>query len=182
LSGNFGKTIFRRLGLLVGLALAGAICFGGCGVQEIVRGELQPPRVTFQGLNVYPPTAQGWPLAAVLLLQNPNPQPINLLGYDYELWLEGQSVAQGVSQEAVYLPASGQATAMLPIVVKLPALTRLWPALLRPKQKLHYQIAGGFRLASLLGGLLRVPFRFQGEFTSREGVDLLKPYLRNFPE
>lgn len=168
--------------LTIFLALAGIVIAGGCGVQQLqqmAQGEMQAPKVTFQGLKIYQPTAQGWPLGAALVLENPNPQALNLLGYDYQLWLDGKSVAQGTSQQAVNLPPLGQTVAEVPIVVQLPAVLELLPRFL-PQQprRLHYQIAGSFRLASVLGGLIPVPFRFQGELTPREGLDFLRPYLR----
>lgn len=172
------------------LVLAATVIFSGCGVgqlQQMAKGEIQAPKVTYQGLKIYKPTAQGWPLGAVLLLDNPNNQALNLLGYNYELWIEGKSVAQGTSQQAVNLPAMGQTVTELPIVVQLPALLEFLPQYLpqflgqqqqMPLRKFHYQIAGSFRLASVLGGIIPLPFRFQGEASSREGLDFLKPYMR----
>lgn len=160
---------------LLGLAVLAA---AGCGVRELARGEIQAPKVTYQGLTVYQPTSAGWPLAANLLLENPNPQPLNLLGYNYELWIEGRSVATGTSQEAVNLPALGQTVARFPILVKLDALLGFLPMLLQnQQQKVRYQISGSFRLASLMGGIIPVPFRFQGEAAPREGMEFLRPYL-----
>lgn len=167
----------RLLGRALLLAAAGTMGLGGCGVRELARGELQPPAVTLQGLTIAAPTGAGWPLTCTLLLQNPNPQSLNLLGYDYDLWLEGRSVAQGASSAAVSLPPRGQAVVEFPVVVKIPAVMQALPALLKPQQKLRYQISGGFRLASLLGGL-RVPFRFQGELTPQEGLEQLRSYRR----
>ncbi|MCX5889145.1 MAG: LEA type 2 family protein [Deltaproteobacteria bacterium] len=173
------------LGLLV---IAGLT---GCGVgqlRQMARGEIQAPKVTYQGLKVYQPTAQGWPLGATLLLENPNPQALNLSGYDYQLWIEGKSVAQGTSQQPVNLPPLGQTVTELPIMVQLPAVLDLLPQFLpqflgqqqqqTPLRKFHYQIAGSFRLASVLGGIIPIPFKFQGEASPREGLDFLKPYLR----
>ena len=71
-------------------------------------GRFRPPRSAYQGLKIYQPTAQGWPLGAMLLLENPNNQALNLLGYDYQLWIEGKSVAQGTSQQPVNLPPMGR--------------------------------------------------------------------------
>ena len=63
--------------------------------------------------------------------------------------------------------------------MKLPAVLGLLPLLLRPEPPLlHYQVAGGFRLSEVLGGLIRIPFRFQGQVTPKEGLDALRPYLR----
>jgi len=156
----------------------------GCGVRELARGEIQPPKVTFQGLKVYPPTARGWPLGAALLLENPNPQAVNLLGYDYQLWIEDRSVAQGVSQQAVNLPPLGQTVAEVPIMVQLPAVMDLLPQFLPMLQKqqqqrqFRYQIAGSFRLASVMGGIIPIPFKFQGMASPQEGMDFLRPYLK----
>lgn len=171
----------RRLWSGIFLALMLLATLPACGVRQLARGEIQPPKVSFQGLTIYPPTARGWPLGARLLLENPNPEPVNLLGYDYELWIEGKSVAQGVSQQAVNLPALGQTVTEFPIVVQLPAVMELLPRFLPQQQqqrKFHYQIAGSFRLASVLGGIIPIPFKFQGEASPQEGKDFLSPYLR----
>jgi LEA14-like dessication related protein len=191
---NSPSPSFRKGGnnlLALVIALAAVIGLTGCGVgqlQQMARGEIQAPKVTYQGLKVYQPTAQGWPLGATLLLENPNPQALNLLGYDYQLWIEGKSVAQGTSQQAVNLPPLGQTVTELPIMVQLPAVLDLLPQFLpqflgqqqqqMPLRKFHYQIAGSFRLASVLGGIIPIPFKFQGEASPREGMDFLKPYLR----
>jgi LEA14-like dessication related protein len=155
-----------------------------CGVRQLARGEIQPPKVSFQGLKIYKPTARGWPLGAMLVLENPNPESLNLLGYDYQLWIEGKSVAQGTSQQAVNLPPMGQTVAEVPIAVQLPAVMELLPQFLpmlqKPQQQrqFHYQIAGSFRLASVMGGIIPIPFKFQGEASPQEGMDFLRPYLK----
>jgi LEA14-like dessication related protein len=135
--------------------------------------------VSFQGLTLGTPNSQGWPVSVTLLLTNPNDQALNLKGYDCELRLEGQSVAQSSSDAAVNLPPRGQTVAQVPILVKLPAVMGQLPVLLQPKPPpLHYQVAGGFRLGMVLGGLVRVPFRFQGQATPQQGLDLLRTWQR----
>jgi LEA14-like dessication related protein len=174
----------RRACLGISLALMLLTAMPACGVRQLAKGEIQPPKVTFQGLKIYQPTARGWPLGASLLLENPNPQAVNLLGYDYQLWIEGKSVAQGTSQQAVNLPPMGQTVAEVPIAVQLPAVMELLPQFLpmlqKPQQQrqFHYQIAGSFRLASVMGGIIPIPFKFQGEASPQEGMDFLRPYLK----
>jgi LEA14-like dessication related protein len=169
---------FGRLALALGLGLLMLFGLPACGVRQLAQGEIQPPKVSWQGLAVGRPSSRGWPLTVTLLLTNPNAQPLDLEGYDYELWLEGQSVARGASQEPVNLPPGGQALARVPILVKLPALVGLLPLLVQPEPPpISYQVAGGFRLAEVLGGLVRVPFRFRGQVTPAEGLDLLRSYL-----
>lgn len=167
--------LFRSRFLIIFLL----IVLSACGVRQLAQGDIQPPQVTMQGLMVGRPSSQGWPVGVTLLLTNPNPQPLELKGYDYEFWLEGNRVAQGASEAPVHLPARGQTVTQFPILVQLPALMRLLPMLLQPSPPaLRYQMAGGFRLGSVLGGLIRVPFRFQGQVTPQEGLDFLRPYLR----
>ena len=170
------------LGIFLALMLLTTI--PACGVRQLATGEIQLPKVTFQDLKIYPPTASGWPLGARLLLENPNSQAVNLLGYNYQLWIEGRSVAQGTSQQAVHLPPLGQTVTEVPIMVQLPAVMELLPQFLPMLQKqqqqrqFHYQIAGSFRLASVMGGIIPIPFKFQGEASPQEGMDFLSPYLR----
>jgi len=169
----------RRACLAISLALMLLAAIPACGVRKFTTGEIQPPKISFQGIALGRPTQGGWPLAVTLLLTNPNDQSLDLKGYDYELWLEGKIVAQGASDAPVNLPPRGQTVAQVPILVKLPAVLELLPLLLRPEPPLlHYQVAGGFRLSEVLGGLVRIPFRFQGQVTPKEGLDALRPYLR----
>ncbi len=173
-----------RLWTGICLALLLLATLPGCGVRQLARGEIQPPKVTFQGLKIYNPTSRGLPLGAMLRLENPNAEAVNLLGYDYQLWIEGQSVAQGTSQQAVNLPPLGQTVTEVPITVQLPAVVGLLPQFLPMLQKsqqqrqFHYQIAGSFRLASVMGGIIPIPFKFQGEASPKEGMNFLRPYLK----
>ena len=162
----------------LGLIMAGLLASTGCGVRQLARvGELKPPKVTVQAVGFGVPHKGGWPVSLTLILDNPNPQTISILGYDYELWLQGRSAVQGGSQEPVSLPALGQTVVTVPMVVKLPVLLGLWPAFLNHEEKLHYQVAGGVGLPLLLGGI-RVPFRFQGEAAPKGMGELLRSYVR----
>jgi LEA14-like dessication related protein len=170
---SFPASAFRQLILL----LAGMATLGGCGLGQLARGEIKPPHVALQAVTLTLPQAGVWKITCTLGLKNPNPEDLRVLGYDYELWLEGRSVAQGASQEIVALPALGQTVVQVPIFLKLPALMKLVPSLLTPEKKIPYQIAGGVRLGSVLMGL-RVPFRFTGEITPEQGLNFLKSRRR----
>jgi len=159
--------------LVVGLALLTALT-SGCGVGGLVKGELRPPKVTLKAVGFQAPTQQGWPLTCVLGVTNPNPLTLNLLGYDYEVRVEGRSVAQGESSQAVSLPAQGEVQVEAPVLLKLKALTSLVPRLLKDG-KIPYEITGGLRLPQTLG--FRVPFRFTGELTAEKGWERLHPLL-----
>jgi|UniRef100_A0A7V6DP75 hypothetical protein len=169
--------IYQRLPIILlwlAVAVTGGLMIAGCGVRQLVRGELAPPEVRFKGLGLQPPTPQGLPLTVVLALYNPNPTTIKVLGYDYEVRAAGQGVAQGVSHQAVTLPAGGETTVTVPVVVKLRALPGLVPSLLQDK-KIPVDITGGVRLPQTLG--FRVPFHFREEVAPQEGLEEIRPFL-----
>jgi hypothetical protein len=163
------KSIF-----LLPLVIIGLMMISGCGVRQLARGELLPPEVRFKGLGLQPPTHQGLPLTLVLTLENPNPTTITVLGYDYEVRVAGQSVAKGVGNQPVTLPARGETTVTVPVVLRLRNIPGLLPNLLQEK-KIPVEIAGGLRLPQTLG--FRVPFRFREELTPQEGLEQIQPFL-----
>ena len=166
------KRLFQ-LALMV--VLVSCLAALGCGVQKLARGEIEPPEVRLQGLGLRPPGPQGWPLTVVLAVANPNPMTIKVLGYDYEVRVEGRSLAQGASNKTITLPARGEATIEAPVLLKLQSLPGLLPRLLR-EEELTVDIIGGLRLPQTLG--FRVPFRFQEKVTPKAGLEHLRPFIQ----
>jgi hypothetical protein len=160
-------SIFLHLGLCLVLS--------SCGIRDLATGKVVPPEVAFQGLTVYPPDSQCWPLTAKLRLTNANPEPMRILGYDYAILVEGADLVQGESSAAITLPAGGESLVEVPILLKLNTVPRALKALFR-QEKLKYELSGGFKLASVLGGL-RVPFRFRGAITRQESLERLREFL-----
>ena len=60
-------------GIFLALMLLAAI--PGCGVRQLARGEIQPPKVTFQGLTIYQPTPGAGPWAPGCFWRIPTPRP-----------------------------------------------------------------------------------------------------------
>lgn len=165
------KRHFLGWGLWVGLCLA----VGGCGLRDLATGKVVPPEVFLQQVTFYPPESQCWPWSATLRVANPNPEPLRVLGYDYAVVVEGAELVQGESAAALTLPAGGETLVEVPILLRLNAVPRALQALLAQEQ-LSYELAGGIRLASVLGGM-RVPFRFRGVVTRQEGLERLREFL-----
>jgi hypothetical protein len=170
----FRRNRWPKRMILLPLMIIGLMMISGCGVRQLARGELLPPEVRFKGLGLQPPTHQGLPLTLVLTLENPNPTTITVLGYDYEVRVAGQSVAKGVGNQPVTLPARGETTVTVPVVLRLRNIPGLLPNLLQEK-KIPVEIAGGLRLPQTLG--FRVPFRFREELTPQEGLEQIQPFL-----
>jgi LEA14-like dessication related protein len=170
------KRLFLRINFVnIIIYITISLGLSSCGVRDLATGKVAPPEVEFQGLTIYPPESQCWPLSARLRLTNPNPEPLRILGYDYEFSVEGADLVQGESVAAITLPAGGESLVEVPILLKLNAVPKALKAFLL-KDKLKYELAGGVRLASVLGGL-KVPFRFRGEVTRQEGLERLRGFL-----
>ncbi|MGQ9919963.1 MAG: LEA type 2 family protein [Desulfobacca sp.] len=166
----------KILQIVLGILLAFSLStLPACGVRQLASGRVLPPEISLQEMVIYPPESQCWPLSARLRVTNPNPDPLRVLGYDFQLAMEGADLVQGQSEAAVTLPAGGETLVEVPLLVRLPAIPATLAALLT-KDAVSYQFSGGLRLASLLGGL-RVPFRFQGTLTRAQGWEYLRQYL-----
>lgn len=149
----------------------------GCGVEDLKREVVKPPKVNLKAVGLKSPTVQGLPLICVLEVENPNPVTVKILGYDYEVWMEKRSVAQGESSQPFTLPARGETVVEVPVLLKLRALPGLVPQALK-EGKLAYKITGGLRLPQTLG--LRVPFRFTGDITADQGLNHLRPLFHKY--
>lgn len=166
------RGLFWITGILLGIPTISVLM--SCGVSQLTKGELKPPKVDLRAVGFRAPQPEGWPLICVLAVENPNPVTLRALGYDYEVRLEGRIVAQGASTQPVTLPARGQTLVEVPVLVKLKSLPPLIPRALAG-DKLRYEVTGGLRLPQTLG--FRVPFRFQGEVNAAEGLERLRPFL-----
>lgn len=172
LSKSPGRERLLHLAVAVGLITCLTAC--GCGIRQLAQAELEPPEVRLQGLGLRPPGPRGWPLTVGLAVKNPNPTTIKVLGYDYEVWVEGRSLAQGTSNKSITLPPRGEAAVAVPVLLKLKSLPGLLPLLLK-EEPLTVEIAGGLRLPQTLG--FRLPFRFREKLTPKAGLEHLEPFL-----
>jgi LEA14-like dessication related protein len=170
------KKIYRKIKFLPScLFIVLCLVLSSCGLRDLASGRIVPPKVEFLGVTIAPPAHQSWPLTARLRLHNPNPEALRILGYDYEVTVAGADLVRGESSESLTLPAGGDSVVEIPVMLKLPALPQAFRTLLL-QDKVKYEIAGGFRLASVLGGL-RIPFRFQKEITRQESLERLQELL-----
>ncbi len=159
------------------LLVAGCLLLAaaGCGVRDLASGRLSPPEVRLRELAIFPPESNCWPLSARLAVANPNTEPLQIRGYDFIFQAAGHDLVQGESSSAVTVPAGGTAEVEMPLLIRLPSVPPVLQALLR-QEAIPYQLTGGLRLASVLGGL-RLPFRFQGTLTRAQGLEYLRQYL-----
>jgi len=84
--------------------LLGALSLGGCAS---VSPNLEPPRLSLAGLELVDATLFEQRFLLKLRVQNPNEFSLPIKGLDYELELNGQAFARGLSNKAVTVPRLG---------------------------------------------------------------------------
>jgi LEA14-like dessication related protein len=85
---------------------------------------LQPPAVTLANLQVIEATFFEQRFAVKLRVQNPNDLEIPIRGVSFELLLNGQPFARGVSDQAATLPRLGETVLEITAVSDLTGLLR----------------------------------------------------------
>lgn len=122
--------------------------------------QLQVPRVTVSDIDLVDATLLEQRFALTLRLQNPNDADISIRGLDFEVVVNGQHFARGVSDRAVTLPRFGEALLEVDAVSDLGSLLRQLVEVGREgRPGFEYRVSG--RLAT--GSLGSVPFESRGE-------------------
>lgn len=138
---------------------AGISLFAGC---TLLREALEPPTVALDSLQITQASLQEQHYLVRLRVSNPNPVVLPVSAFTYALQLEGETFAQGTSQQAFIVPASGETVVALSVSTNLlQTLQQLGGWLQQGPQALHYSLQGELQLDNAL--LPRVPFEKRGE-------------------
>jgi len=149
--------MLRRI--VSGLILAGLVLLAGCA---LLREALEPPAVTLDSLQITQASLQEQRYLVRLRVSNPNPVALPVSAFTYAVQLEGESFAEGKSQQAFTVPAGGETVVALSVSTNLlQTLQQLGGWLQQGPQALHYGLRGELQLENAL--LPRVPFEKQGE-------------------
>jgi LEA14-like dessication related protein len=109
-----------------------------------------------------------------LRVQNPNPNALHIRGLDYTLHINEQEFARGVSNQAVKVPAFGEALVEIDLVSSLAGLVAQLDELSsNSANRLPYRLSGRVTIGSFgqgrLFGLIplsrSLPFDYQGELS-----------------
>ena len=94
-------------------------------------------------------------------VQNPNDRELPIRGIDYQLFLAGDSFAEGVSNEPFTLPALGETEFDLPVRTNFVSSLGRLLSRLNGESKVSYLIEGEVFLES--GMFRKIPFRHGGD-------------------
>jgi LEA14-like dessication related protein len=149
---------------LVATILLAVLLLGGCAGMEI-----QTPSVTVAGIEVIEAGLFEQRLAIKLRVLNPNNVEIPINGLSFEVELNGEPFAKGVSDKAVKVPRMGEAILDVTAVTGFAGIIRQIQGLSHGKiDALSYRIKGRLMTGSSFGlnfderGRLEMPKTVQG--------------------
>ena len=138
------------------------IALSGCAA---IHSTIETPRVTLNNLQVKDMTLLEQRYAVTLRVQNPNPIPLPIAGMNFQLDINDAELGNGVTNEAVTVPAYGEALLEINLVSNLMRIFSQIRGLENNKgQSLRYRLSGGLSLANRMG---KLPFDYRGEFGPR---------------
>lgn len=95
-----------------------------------------------------------------LHVENPNDRDLPVRGIEYELFLEGDSFAEGTTNRGFVIPANGETEFDLPVRTHFISSIGRLLSRLNGKQKVQYVLEG--KVLTDVGIVKRVPFRESG--------------------
>ena len=141
-----------------------ALALTGCST---LMPQLQTPQLSIVNVELGESTLWQQRLKVRMHVQNPNDRALPIKGLSYELEVNGQDFANGVSAASFTVPAMGEADFDMNITANVASsLIKLLGKGSDPlADKLDYRLKGKISLAS---GLLRsIPFEERGTFNLR---------------
>lgn len=144
------------------IALFFVVMLSACAA---LRSAIETPHVTLNNLQVLDMTLLEQRYAVTLRVQNPNPIPLPITGMNFQLDINDAELGRGVTNEAVTVPAYGEALVEIRLVSNLMRIFNQIRGLENGKgQSLRYRLSGGLSLSSRIG---KLPFEYRGEFSPR---------------
>jgi LEA14-like dessication related protein len=122
---------------------------------------MQSPNVTLTDLRIVDLTLFEQSYALKIRIQNPNPVALPISGMHFELDVNNAELGRGVSDQAITVPAYGEAVMEIKVVSNLARIFDQIRSLQDGKaQDLRYRLTGDIRVANRLG---KLPFDYQGQ-------------------
>jgi LEA14-like dessication related protein len=144
------------------IALFFVILLNGCAA---LQSAIETPHVTLNNLQAVDMTLLEQRYALTLRVQNPNPVPLPITGMNFQLDVNDTELGRGVTNEAVTVPAYGEALVEVKLVSNLMRIFNQIRGLESSKgQSLRYRLSGGLSISSRMG---KLPFEYIGEFNPR---------------
>jgi LEA14-like dessication related protein len=126
---------------------------------------MQSPNVSLADLRIVDLTLFEQRYALTIRVQNLNPVELPITGMNFRLDVNDAELGRGVSNQAVTVPAHGDAVVEIAVVSNLARLLDQIRGLESGKaQSLRYRLAGDISVANRFG---KLPFEYRGEIGQR---------------
>lgn len=121
---------------------------------------LEPPRLALVSVGMTSADIFSQQFLVRVSVQNPNDRELPVKGIDYELFLEGDSFAEGLSNQPFVVPALGETEFDMTVRTNfISGIGRLLSRL-NGRDQVHYVVEG--KVLTDLGFMKKIPFQEQG--------------------
>jgi LEA14-like dessication related protein len=129
---------------------------GGCALAP----KLEAPRLSLVNVSMTSADIFSQQFLVRLNVQNPNDRDLPVKGIDYELFLEGDSFAEGVSNKSFVIPALGETEFELPVRTNFVSSLGRLVSRLQGRKQVQYVLEG--KVLTDIGMFNKIPFRESG--------------------
>lgn len=124
----------------------------------VMNQQLKNPEVTVTDFNVTDVSVEEVAVNLHLNVKNPNPVALKANRINYALSFSGNNVTEGVFDQGINVPASGENTLMIPLKFKYSSLGNLLSSLLKNTYTKDYELTGSADF-----GFFSIPFKKTGQ-------------------
>lgn len=142
------------------LILVATAFLNGCSLLRYKTA--QTPKITVSNIQLAGFSIFEQKFDVTLRMQNPNDFALPITGMDYELFVEDNAVASGVSDRNINVPAFGEQMVTVSVVGNfLNSLTQLQRWQKSGGTELSYRLKGRLKMADVP---VKIPFDYVGKF------------------
>ncbi len=146
-----------RLYYMRGVVLAGLLALSGCSA---FAPKLEAPRLALVSAAMTSGDIFSQTFLVRMNVQNPNDRELPVRGIDYQLFLEGDSFAEGVTPKSFVVPANGEIEFDITMRTNFVSSIGRLLSRLHGKDKVSYVIEG--KVLTDISMLKKIPFRESG--------------------
>ena len=155
-NGRRGGVEYRIAGAVLLVVLLSA----GCSLEPF-RAKVRKPTVTLVETGLSSVSFDRANLILTVAIDNPNPLPLRLTGFEYRLWVADQLLFSGVEEDRVVIGAATRSVMKVPITLHFTRLGAVSQSL-RGQESLSYRVETSAAIVLPLAGTVRFPASAEG--------------------
>lgn len=146
------------------LVVATVFIATGCSLNEVKEAAgIEKPSVSLEGMQITDLTMESAGLSLKLTVDNPNPIPINLAGFDYALLFDGKQLLAGKKRDQFKIDAKGVSTVTVPVSLNFADLKGLYQGVTE-QDTLNYELQTTALVDLPVIGIQKFPSTQKGQF------------------